>query len=74
MKGAGSSPAGTAKKGYMEYTNEAARAARVEQRRILGEYYRDLATNYSEYEKRALEIGPTMAWPSKPQVPEFANA
>lgn len=58
----------------MEYLNEPTRAARVEQRRILGEYYRDLATNYPEYEKRALEIGPTLAWPSRPNIPEFANA
>jgi hypothetical protein len=60
----------TAKKGNMEST----RAARVEQRRILGEYYRDLATNYDDYHKLAKEIGPTLAWPSKPNVPEFENA
>jgi len=59
----------------LETSNEATRLARVEQRRILGEYYRDLATNYPEYEQRAKEIGPTLAWPSKPYgIPEFENA
>ncbi len=53
---------------------ESTRAARVEQRRILGEYYRDLATNYSDYHQLVREIGPTMAWPSKPNVPEFENS
>jgi hypothetical protein len=56
-------------------TNEHARAARVEQRKILGDYYRDLSVNYLNYEAMALIIGPTLAWPSKPcGIPEFANA
>ena len=81
MKGTGSNPVGTAiksmyAKGYMdrEAANEVTRELRVNQRRILGEYYRDLATNYAEYEKKALEIGPTLAWPSRPNIPEYANA
>ncbi len=59
----------------MEAIRESTRAARVEQRRILGEYYRDLATNYDDYHRLAREIGPTLAWPSKPRhIPEFENA
>jgi hypothetical protein len=59
----------------MDRNNELTRQIRVEQRRILGEYYRDLAINYDYYEQLAREIGPTLAWPVKPcGIPEFANA
>lgn len=58
----------------MDRNNEATRAARVEQRRILGDYYRDMANNYLDYENEAKRIGPTLAWPSKPQIPDYENA
>lgn len=53
--------------------NELIRANRVDQRRILGEYYRDLATNYDYYEQEAKRIGPTLAWPVKPNISDFEN-
>lgn len=53
---------------------EPTRAVRVEQRKVLGEYYRDLATNYDHYHQLAKQVGPTIAWPRKPNVPEFENS
>ena len=54
--------------------NEIVRCTRVEQRKILGDYYRDLANNYDKYEQEAKIIGPTLAWPFKPNIPDFENA
>lgn len=59
----------------MEAVNEASRVARIEQRRILGDYYRDLSVNYLDYEILAKKkIGPTLAFPARPNIPEFENA
>ena len=54
--------------------NESVRCTRIEQRKILGDYYRDLANRYDDYEQLAKKIGPTLAWPFKPQIPDFENA
>ena len=58
----------------MEAVNEASRVARIEQRQILGDYYRDLSVNYLDYEILAKKIGPTLAFPARPNIPEFENA
>lgn len=38
-------------------------STRIERSRIMGEYYRDLATNYPEYDR-------TKRWPSPPFPPQ----
>lgn len=53
--------------------NELTRIARVAQRELLGNYYRDLANNYDRYQADAKVIGPTLAWPSKPNISDFEN-
>ena len=53
--------------------NELTRAARVAQRELLGNYYRDLSTNYQRYHDDAKVIGPTLAWPFKPSISDFEN-
>lgn len=57
-----------------EEENSLTRIARVAQRELLGNYYRDLANNYDKYEQEAKVIGPTLAWPFKPNIPDFENA
>ena len=56
-----------------EEENELTRSARVAQRELLGNYYRDLANRYDEYTQDAKVIGPMLAWPSKPNIPDFEN-
>jgi hypothetical protein len=58
----------------MDAAREEARAARIEQRRILGDYYRELSVNYLDYEVLAKTIGPTLAFPARPNIPEYENA
>jgi len=49
--------------------NESVRAARVEQRRILGDYYRDLSKEYDYLWHLKLSY----VWPDKPRIPDFEN-
>ena len=60
--------------GSDELSNEEAWTARIEQRKLLGDYYRDLSVNYLDYEILAKKIGPTLAFPARPSIPEFENA
>ena len=49
--------------------NESTRAARVERRKELGDYYRDLANNYDYYWNLKLSF----IWPNRPNIAFYEN-
>jgi len=49
---------------------EETRTKRIEQRKILGDYYRELSKNYDELWAMKL----SWVWPDRPNIPEFENA
>lgn len=52
-----------------ELYRESTRAARVERRKELGDYYRDLARDYDYLWNLKLSF----VWPTKPNIPQFEN-
>ena len=54
-------------KGLMD--NEGIRALRVEQRKILGDYYRELSANYN----RLWYLKLSWVWPDRPNIPASEN-
>jgi hypothetical protein len=49
--------------------NEGIRALRVEQRKILGDYYRELSANYNHLWYLKL----SWVWPDRPNIPASEN-